>query len=266
MDKEVDFSKGLFPVPWPLNQREWEMTRKEYRLNIWEAPCSVTWEPGKYGVCEEVEFEGKIVPTNETIFFVDQNGRRHDLNGRRHDLSLYWDGKRFRQDYVFKGDEWMSVKRRICGSESTGIASYLKGIPVYKIINIEEPVKNKVIKCTFGDGDVQQAVCDDEDKFSLEHALTICIAKHMYGKSVFYSILRRGLKLYQNDRLREAKEQEEQKAAERRKAKKAAKRAERRARREAREREEKINIQAEAYIRAMKALEKEKNDNEGTNA
>ena len=49
------------------------------------------------------------------------------------------------------------------------------------IINIIEIVPNKVAKVVFYDGTIEKVVCDEDDTFSLEMAITICMAKKLYG-------------------------------------------------------------------------------------
>ena len=47
------------------------------------------------------------------------------------------------------------------------------------IINIIEIVPNKVAKVVFYDGTIEKVVCDEDDTFSLEMAITICMAKKL---------------------------------------------------------------------------------------
>lgn len=119
------------------------------------------------------------------------------------------------------------------------------------IINIIEIVPNKVAKVVFYDGTIEKVVCDEDDTFSLEMAITICMAKKLYGGTAAYNkAVRDGMKIYKRMLERKQNEKEERERI----AKKKQKRKEYLARREARRREEQIEIQKEAYVRAMKEL------------
>ena len=119
------------------------------------------------------------------------------------------------------------------------------------IINIIEIVPNKVAKVVFYDGTIEKVVCDEDDTFSLEMAITICMAKKLYGGTAAYNkAVRDGMKIYKRMLERKQNEKEERERI----AKKKQKRKEYLARREARRREEPIEIQKEAYVRAMKEL------------
>ena len=122
-----------------------------------------------------------------------------------------------------------------------------------KDVNILVP--NKVVEVTFADGTKEKAVCREPDVFSLETAIAICISKKiMGGSSTYNNAVKRGVKVYE-DKLKEA---EKAKAEEERIAKKRAKRIEYKknkvAKRKAQEREEKIEIQKEAYKRAIEEM------------
>lgn len=119
------------------------------------------------------------------------------------------------------------------------------------IVNVIEIVPNKVAKVVFYDGTIEKVVCDEDDTFSLEMAITICMAKKLYGGTAAYNkAVRDGMKVYKRMLERKQNEKEDQERI----AKKKQKRKEYLARREARRREEQIEIQKEAYIRAMKEL------------
>lgn len=122
-----------------------------------------------------------------------------------------------------------------------------------KDVNILVP--DKVVEVTFADGTKEKAVCREPDVFSLETAIAICISKKiMGGSSIYNNAVKRGVKVYE-DKIREA---EKAKAEEERIAKKRAKRLEykknKEVKRKAQEREEKIEIQKEAYKRAIEEM------------
>ena len=119
------------------------------------------------------------------------------------------------------------------------------------ITNVIEVVPNKVVKVVFYDGTIEKVVCHEDDTFSLEMAITICMAKKLYGGTAAYNkAVRDGMKIYKERLEIKEKAKEDQERI----AKKKQKRKEYLARREARRREEQIEIQKEAYVRAMKEL------------
>lgn len=119
------------------------------------------------------------------------------------------------------------------------------------IVNVIEIVPNKVVEVVFYDGTIEKVVCHEDDTFSLEMAITICMAKKLYGGTAAYNkAVRDRMKVYK----RMLKHKQNEKEERERIAKKKQKRKEYLARREARRREEQIEIRKEAYIRAMKEL------------
>ena len=124
-----------------------------------------------------------------------------------------------------------------------------------KIKAVDILVPNKVVQVTFTDGSAEKAVCQEPDVFSLEQAISICIAKKMMGgSSAFNNAVRRGIKVY-NDKLnKEVTDKAEQERIARKKAKDAEKRALRRAKKEQQEKEKQIEIQAEAFVRATQRM------------
>lgn len=123
------------------------------------------------------------------------------------------------------------------------------------MVDVNIIVPNKVVEITFIDGDKQKAVCQEPDVFSLEQAISICLAKHLLGGSGAYNkAVKNGIKAYEEKQRAEwmAKAEEE------RIAKKRAKKAAYMKRRAEKRREEQIEIQKEAYVRALKEVEKVK--------
>lgn len=81
-----------------------------------------------------------------------------------------------------------------------------------KIKDVEIIVPNKVVKVTFDDDTFEKAVCHEDDNFSLDTAITICIAKHLLGGSgKFNNILTKAVKIV-NDKVKAEKEAEKEKA------------------------------------------------------
>lgn len=135
-----------------------------------------------------------------------------------------------------------------------GIFRYIPKITDVKII-----VPNKVVEVTFSDGTKEKSVCREPDVFSLESAISICISKKiMGGSSAYNNAVKRGIKVYEDKLKREEFDKAEQERIEKRRAKRQAYKERRDAKREEIEKEKQIEIQKEAYIRAMKAMEENK--------
>ena len=122
------------------------------------------------------------------------------------------------------------------------------------ITSVRMLVPNKVVEVEFADGAKEKSVCDDEDTFSLEAAISICITKHLMGGTSSYNkAIRCGLKTYEFGIKKAAAEQAEKERIEKKKAKARAKR-------EAQKYlqiERMIEIQKEAYLRAMREFQEE---------
>ena len=122
---------------------------------------------------------------------------------------------------------------------------------------IENGGEKKVVVVTFGDGSTQKAVLCDNDEFSLEQGISICVTKHLldhgtgHGSSLYNKVIDRGLKVYKNRIKAEeikAREAAEEKA---RRERKLAKKREKSAKRAAAKREDQINILSAAIQRAF---------------
>lgn len=106
---------------------------------------------------------------------------------------------------------------------------------------------------TFADGTKTKAVLDDIDEFTLEQGISICITKKLLGKdgdSVYNKLINRAFKVKQQNE--DAAKKAVADGLEKKRRKEAA--AARKARKKAKKREEQIEIQKEAYIRAMREL------------
>jgi hypothetical protein len=117
-----------------------------------------------------------------------------------------------------------------------------------------------VIFVTFKDGKIEKAVLDKDDEFSLEHGLTIIILEKLLsdkgvdGKSVHNKLVDRAMKLYNKlEKEKNDKAKKELEEKERKKRLEAKQRAKKR-KQSAAEREYQIEIQKEAYLRAMREI------------
>ncbi len=126
-------------------------------------------------------------------------------------------------------------------------------------------LNNRVIMVKFVDGTTEKAVLDENDTFSVEQGIAICLTKKLLstltrgnGGSVYNKLVEYGLKTYEAIEERKAevaKENDEKVAKAKRNAEKAQRKRERKA---AEQREADIEIQKEAYLRAMRELNADK--------
>lgn len=143
---------------------------------------------------------------------------------------------------------------------------YWKSLPIVKdnsfaqVTNVNIIVPNKVVEVTFLDGTKEKSVCREPDVFSLEQAIGICISKKiMGGSSAYNNAVKRGIKVYEEKIHKEKKDKEEQERIEKKRAKRKAYKERRAAKREQEEKEKEIEIQKEAYVRAMIEIKNMKN-------
>lgn len=117
-----------------------------------------------------------------------------------------------------------------------------------------------VIFVTFKDGKTEKAVLDKDDEFSFEHGLTIIMLEKLLsdmgvdGKSVHNKLVNRALKFYdkqEKEKADKAKKEADEKA---RKKRAEEKQRAKKCKQSAAEREYQIEIQKEAYLRAMKEI------------
>lgn len=133
----------------------------------------------------------------------------------------------------------------------------MKNIKAIKVLEA-----NKVVRIFFEDQKFETMVCRDDDKFSLEFAVFLAYAKDKYKKEYtsegvefmarmlmmrkdYVKAVKKAIKNYEAQLKAEENAKKEAKE-------KATKEAEKAEARKARKREEQINIQKEAYLRAMR--------------
>jgi len=140
----------------------------------------------------------------------------------------------------------------------------LNGEVVYdvmpKIIDVEV-INDCVVNVYFADGTMEKAVTCEGDTFALDDGIAICVAKKLLsmrtgnystGSSLFNKIVRHGVRFYETKMTELDKKAEAEAAHTAKIAKLMAKKKAKRERREAMERERQIEIQKEAYLRAMR--------------
>jgi len=155
---------------------------------------------------------------------------------------------------------------------TTGL-NYLSGAMVFKPLTVSEPsykaVKNasqdkmkitdvriivpgKVVEVKFADGLKEKVVCQVPDIFSLESAISICIAKHASGgHKAYHKAIKDAFKVYDEKLKKEAADAVLKEKIKERKAKKIAQKEKRKQKAD----EHQIKIQKEAYVRAMREMQ-----------
>lgn len=148
-----------------------------------------------------------------------------------------------------RGDTKMGVRfKEGCGLETNNKDWItIKNNPNTKIVDYTI-LNDRVVMVKFEDGTTEKAVCSPKDEFDLERAIEICICKKMFGGTKKYNdAINHALRDIKNVDERKQKEKEEAERV----AKKKAKYQERKLRRQEKKRQEQINIQAEAFLKAM---------------
>ena len=117
----------------------------------------------------------------------------------------------------------------------------------YKVIN------NTVVIFTFSDGTTEKTVCNhDFDEFELNRAVELAICKKKFGGTkAYHNAVNKAIKQIEDIDAKKKAEAEEQERIANRKAKYA----ERQAKRKAKRRQEQIDIQTEAFLKAMLAYD-----------
>lgn len=145
----------------------------------------------------------------------------------------------------------------VAGEDGCVKSSFRMMADIVDVSVIENGGKKKVVVVYFGNGTTQKAVLCDNDEFSLEQGISVCITKHLldhvvgHGSSLYNKVIDRGLKVYKNRIKAEetkAREAAEEKA---RRERKLAKKREKSAKRAAAKREDQINILSAAIQRAF---------------
>ena len=131
-------------------------------------------------------------------------------------------------------------------------------MPEIKNVRVSKNDKTTIVFVYFSDETFEKAVLHSEDTYSLEQGISICITKRLLcemgvdGTSVYNKIIHKALKVMKNnEKMAEKTRLEEEKLAHKIKKIKAKKEARIKMLKE-KEKERQIEIQKEAYLRAMR--------------
>lgn len=134
----------------------------------------------------------------------------------------------------------------------------------YKIIPriVDVKIYNEAcVEVVFADGTSEKATLCESDNFSLEQGISICLTKKIIsmkadgnGSSIYNKLIKYALRVYKKNREDEMKDFLETERIEAKRKKLKEKSAAKRAKRLQAQREEQIEIQKEAYLRAMREL------------
>lgn len=189
-------------------------------------------------------------------------------------LLTYYNQHKEEFNTMIKGNEEMSYALTVTGSRiikedgevkfayivSPGLFDIVTDAVIPEIEDVQS-INDKVVIVKFADGTSEKAVLSENDTFSLEQGVSICITKKILNKvlkgangtSAYNKLVDYGLKVY-DKKQKEIKEAIAAKKAEKdAEQKKIDRIRKKRAKRKAKLREEQIEIQAEAYRRAMKS-------------
>ena len=134
-----------------------------------------------------------------------------------------------------------------------GYAPLSYGSGSYTVVPVIEKIEiynERVVKVTFKDGTFTKSICAENDIFDVDTGITICLLKKMLGKNghkVYNNMIRDAHKLMNEQ---ENKKVEKQMAKEEARKKQKAVEMKKKAKK-LKEKEEQIDIQKQAFVRAM---------------
>lgn len=199
-------------------------------------------------------YSDKTITTGSDFKLVDV-GTQPNRNYRHYDRDIFNDIESLYPKVINCSPQYLAVEMK----KEMVIAMNA----MMKIKDVEIVVPNKVVKVTFNDDTFEKAVCHEDDQFSLETAITICMTKHLLGGSgKFNNILAKGVKIVE-DKVKAAEEAEKEKARiEAKRLKNHNKRVERRKKKEAEARKARIQETAEAIMLANEMMKTEAKNKE----
>ncbi len=107
---------------------------------------------------------------------------------------------------------------------------------------------------TFADGNVVTASAKDGDEYDPEYGMMVCVLKYLWNGSGYLGEFKKWIKKAEEEKKAKEDKIKSEKETKEREAKKRAKNQKRLAKRKAAQKEEAIEIQKEAYKRALQEL------------
>ena len=187
-------------------------------------------------------------------------GNKWQLKPVSTDLMSCFDEKEYFLRHIIYDDAWKKpMKEKENMKTEINVEFEMKKKIDEMVLDMIEDVRiivpNKVVEVTFRDGDKEKAVCAEEDTYSFDTAIAICIAKYFLGGTKDYcTVVKNANKIIAN----KEKEAEKARIAEQQKAKRIAKFEAYKKKKAAKKLENEIELRKEAYKRAIKELEEEK--------
>lgn len=155
-------------------------------------------------------------------------------------------------------DNWLEEYRRALASTELTVT---KPIVILKETTTFSPEMIKkvefyppAVKMTFTDGKVVVASAKDGDEYDPEYGMMVCVLKYLWNGSGYLGEFKKWIKKAEEEKKAKEDKIKSEKETKEREAKKRAKNQERLAKRKAAQKEEAIEIQKEAYKRALQEL------------
>ncbi len=154
----------------------------------------------------------------------------------------------------FDNSDWSSYSQLLNGYYRPGV-----GVETTVKINFKRLIKKvefypPAVKMTFTDGKVVVASAKDGDEYDPEYGMMVCVLKYLWNGSGYLGEFKKWIKKAEEEKKAKEDKIKSEKETKEREAKKRAKNQERLAKRKAAQKEEAIEIQKEAYKRALQEL------------
>ena len=180
-----------------------------------------------------------ITITGDTIGIADYYANKTDYT------SFFRNTRDDCEDAIEKMEEAMNIVAKRNG-KSIVEATNFKKIEVYN---------DRVVKITFADGTYTKAVCSDKDVFCLDTGIMVCVMKKLFGGqkegTKLIALMLDDAHTQMEKQINDKIEAENKRIAEKQKKRKAELK---KAAKKMKAKEEAIDIQKQAYIRAMQEM------------
>ena len=208
--------------------------------------ATVNWQDNTFtltnpsiAIDQSANCPSNITITGDSIGIADYYANKTDY------MSFFRNTRDYCEDNIKKMEDKMNTVAKRNG-KTIEAATNFKKIEVYN---------DRVVKITFADGTYTKAVCSDKDEFCLDTGIMVCVMKKLFGgqkegTKLIASMLNDAhaqMEKQINDKI----EAENKRIAEKQKKRKAELK---KAAKKMKAKEEAIDIQKQAYIRAMQEM------------